>query len=519
MANRLSLKPWVLEAGLIALLTVIAFLVRFNGIGELPAGIQGDEAEFAIQAQRIASGEWIGAWTGVTLGNPTGYLYWAAAFFKLGEPTIFTLRLSTVVLGTIIIPVTYLLVRLLFTPRIALLTATLATFSVWYLIQSRLGWPLILSILLLLLCMYFLIWGWRTGKIGLFAIGGMFLGLGLYSFKIFLPYFFAVSGLMVLSLLLARSRDSRKLVVMFLTVALVAGSHMLFYYFTNFNIRDNLATQYSVQNSPSVSGLLSRAIEVILYVHNPLSHDGVDATGGSPIFDRISELFFWIGVLLSSMRINRRPYQFVFLAFLVAIVPAVLVPGAESRRLLFGVLVALMFVSIGVDFAIRVVLKGFSDKLVLANWSRLRELAGYTAVSIGVAGFLLFFATTNINSLNKWATDQSTDWSFSYELVEAFRYIEQTDSDAYLYFYSGRWNYDNPVRRFILADTLGETKAKEFGASGGLEIGGHDKVVYLFMRDYYSLSAAVQNRYPGGEYHEKLNDKGEVIFAAYSVVP
>ena len=55
-------------------------------------------------------------------------------------------RLSIAMFGVAFVPVAHLLVRQLFNARIALLGTAMATFSVWLVMQSRIGWDVMPSL-------------------------------------------------------------------------------------------------------------------------------------------------------------------------------------------------------------------------------------------------------------------------------------------------------------------------------------------------------------------------------------
>ena len=129
------------EAVLVSILTLIGFLIRVWNVGSVPAGPAGDESAVALEVIRILNGEWIGIWSGAALGNPTGQMYWIAPFFWLGGSTLEMLRLSSVLLGTALIPICYLMVRMLFPFRVAFIAAALLTFFTWFVVVYRIASP------------------------------------------------------------------------------------------------------------------------------------------------------------------------------------------------------------------------------------------------------------------------------------------------------------------------------------------------------------------------------------------
>ena len=100
---------------------LIALYLRIYDLETLPLGFESNESGLSIDALRVLNGEWIGAWSPVHGGQPTGFSYWTALLFEVGEPNVFWARMASVLPGTALIPVAYLLLRRLFPFRVAVL--------------------------------------------------------------------------------------------------------------------------------------------------------------------------------------------------------------------------------------------------------------------------------------------------------------------------------------------------------------------------------------------------------------
>lgn len=183
---------------IIFLLCILAFSVRIYKLTEIPNSISADEASFAYNAYSILQ-------TGKDefghklplyfqsfddYKNPLfGYLL--IPFIKLGGLNDETIRIPPVLLGTLVIPLFYLVsIKLLNNKRTALLAAFFATISPWLIQYSRVAIDMELSLFTTLLGIYIFLKGFDN-KI-YYPISAVILGLAFYSYhsvKIFIPFF------------------------------------------------------------------------------------------------------------------------------------------------------------------------------------------------------------------------------------------------------------------------------------------------------------------------------------------
>jgi 4-amino-4-deoxy-L-arabinose transferase-like glycosyltransferase len=517
----------VLETLLVGLLTAIALAVRLYQLSDIPPGFHGDEAAFGLEAKRVASGDWLGIWTPVTLGHATGHIYWTALLFKLGEPSIFTVRLAMVLLGALTVPVAYLLFRLLFSRPVALLAATLIAFSSWHLVYSRAGWTIVPAVFLLLLSMYLFFLGLDRKRLLWFLLGGIFLGFGFYTHKNFPVYYAAVWTLLLPRVYFSANLRERTGSWLFLLFSLLAAIPFLSFFLQNRDMFiDRLEIESFFNRVPYIDAdslwekiktVSERVKDVLLYVHSPVPRDFVDGTGGRPLIDRASESFFWLGFLVVLLRIRQLPYQFVLIGLLAGAVPSIIAVTGEERRLLAAMPFVMLCVALGLDASLRVlwrlahVIKEFTELT-----PRLRQVLGQGAAVMGLAGFLAFFSFGNTTyHFKDWASQSVVKWVYVNDFVQAIDYLKGLDPETYVYFYSQRWSYNYETRQFLLPDMRGEDRSQEFGS--GVSLGRrHDgPVVYVLVRDYARLLPEIQLRYPNGASTTLLDTDGSLIFSAY----
>ena len=85
--------PLAWDITLILAITIIAWWIRSVDLTTVPPGLHGDEAATGLEARRILEQGWIGVYTGMAGGNPTGFYYLDALLFKFVDNPILAVRL------------------------------------------------------------------------------------------------------------------------------------------------------------------------------------------------------------------------------------------------------------------------------------------------------------------------------------------------------------------------------------------------------------------------------------------
>ena len=167
---------------LAGLLLAVGILVRIYHLDRIPPGIFVDETNAAGDALRILSG-WRGSPFGVGwFETPLGYVYYMAGLIKGFGPTYATLKAATLIPAVLTLAALYPLAYMLFGPRIAVLALAFLTFNRWHMTMSRWGWNEVAPPLFHILAVYFILKGSRTRNPGHYLLGGIWLGLGMYTY-------------------------------------------------------------------------------------------------------------------------------------------------------------------------------------------------------------------------------------------------------------------------------------------------------------------------------------------------
>ena len=119
-------------------LAVLALLLRLVALGRSPPGVRFDELVNVKMADHIYAGEWPiyfqEAW-----GHEPLYHYVHAAGMSLLGKTVLGVRLASILFGVLGVLAAYALFRQLFGWRVALIAAALLATSFWSLMYSRIG--------------------------------------------------------------------------------------------------------------------------------------------------------------------------------------------------------------------------------------------------------------------------------------------------------------------------------------------------------------------------------------------
>ena len=499
------------EIAVIAALTFVAAVIRTQNLETVPPGIANDEAELALEALRVSRGEaWPGAWTGVTLGTPAGVVHLQALFFLFLDASIATARLSAALPGIALIPAAYLLMRQFFSARTSVLTAAFLTFHVWPIALSRIAFTAMPAVFCFIAGVGLLAAGVRSNQWRVAGLGGVVFGLGWYTYQAFPIHAAGVWGVLVLAPLLHRSAR-RTEVYWFLGASVAVSAHMVFLYLTS-----DYVVSASQRYMPSVSPFswISRAWEVVAYVHAPTPREGITGTGGIPLLHFSTEVFFWIGLATLLLSIRRRSSQLLLAGWLISLVPAILTPDAESRRYLLGIVFVLAIAAVGLDAIVSLVhnrWNRFAGALpipILAGWF------GNTVAAIALAAFVLLFAGQQAQDYDDWLVE--SEWALARKEVEAVRFARSLGAGYEVRLYNDRLPETNAVVQWFLHDTETANGSSIFGGSGEIDAATvSGPTVWLLAENYLTLIPQLESSFPEGTLTFENSEQGELLYAAY----
>ncbi len=420
----------------LAVLALLTFVLRLWRSDELPPGLHLDEAVVGLTAAAILEGDFRVFYSEFGGREPLFMIVVAAFQFFMGHSAQ-TVRIVAAVAGTGTVLATYWAFRELFlygkwssspamAQRIAWLAAAATFCSYWHLHLSRESYrvnmlPLFVALAVALVWRTLRTRSWRWA-----AAAGICTGLSLYTYfsARFLPFVIAafVVYLAFRNEALAKKQPGYsewdpsllRLGKVWAGAALLVVAPLCVHFL--FHPGDIL------QRPAQVSVFGAADITLLDTLGETLRVFGIEGTGdlkynlsGRPIFDPITSLFFYGGVVVSLWRLWRQPvYGFIIVWLVGMFLPATLSIQGNHPLRAYGAMPAVMGLwAIGasqvwwwVDERIRVGWKSLTPGLVL----------------VGVA-LCLLFANSYRDYFQRWAGSSELYSAFDTEFVELADYL------------------------------------------------------------------------------------------------
>lgn len=211
----------------------IALFVRFNALGENPAGFFRDEASTGYDAYSIMQtgrdqyGKFLPLFCR-SFGDYNESLYRflvvpSVFFFGLTE---FAVRFPAAVIGVLTVLIFYFLSRLLFEKKIALIQTFLLAVSPWHILFSRIGFRAILFPFFFCLGLFLFFKGLKKGKFLVLSAAAFSFSLYTYSSaRVFVPLFLIILSLFFFKDLIKIRLHSIIACIILVLVLVVLGLH------------------------------------------------------------------------------------------------------------------------------------------------------------------------------------------------------------------------------------------------------------------------------------------------------
>jgi 4-amino-4-deoxy-L-arabinose transferase-like glycosyltransferase len=174
-------QEWLLLGGIV----VLAAFFRLWHFYDFPQGIWFDEGMNAGDAIGLIERDHFVLWSDNVDGRATVYLYMLAGAFKVFGYNLFALRIVPVVAGFAAVVAFYFLARMLVGVVPALVATALLAVSRWATTFSRISWEAAVVPLFEIASVYFLLRALETKRRSFFALAGVSLAVGLYTYIAF----------------------------------------------------------------------------------------------------------------------------------------------------------------------------------------------------------------------------------------------------------------------------------------------------------------------------------------------
>ncbi len=509
-----AVRPkWLLkrrEAFILALILLVALLMRTYRLDTMPPGIYLDEADNGVWGLRFLQSPY-SPFTENRDSNATlHYQLLGLALRIFGvEPSV--LRWFDVPIGLATVVVFYFLAREMFSVPAAQIGTFLLAISRWHVHFSRLAFVEIVPVPLFeALVIYFLWRGLHGGHRLNYVFAGLSFGLGFHTY-IGYRIFPLVIGFYLLHLLVSKRGLLRKHLMglaIFALATFMTLSPLALYALQRPHIFLRRTEAASVQRDIAREGnyrpLLENTRKSLLMYNREGDPRPRHNLPREPMLDALSAMFFGLGLGYSLLRWRQHRYFLLLVWLFLGLLPGILSladSNPHSSRTLGNVPAVFLLITAFWDRA----WETFAPLLR-------REKRRYLALAI--VGILALSLWYNFDTyFNRQASNESVYYDFDPTQTEAGKYVKAHGHDSLMLVSRALTNhsdlkfipYEVPFSKLDLNQHL------------PLRQGVEGDVIYLLELTHASLIPRLQGLYPDGEYAEHLDRYGRTMFYTYKV--
>ena len=344
-----SAAPWPWgEIALVALLTLLALIVRAWAIGSMPYVLSGDEGSAGLTAWEFRTGARDNLLSLGWFSFPALYFGLLSVSQAVFGRTTEAIRLVSALAGALTIPALYWMARQMFGRPAALAAAAwLGAFHV-HVFFSRLAYNNIFDGLLLVLAVGGLWLGWQEGRRDGFLLAGLSLGLSQYFYTTarLTPI---VLTIWVVLLAVHRRPDRARTsglaagglaaLAVFLPLGMLYASHPDQLFFTASRVSmliPGWTSEAAAALGMTAGGLVLEQIWVTALGLTVAELQGVYYAPGAPLLISVSAVLFVAGLLICLRHIRDPRYSLPLLVLAGAILMGGLsIQAPNSQRLLY----------------------------------------------------------------------------------------------------------------------------------------------------------------------------------------
>jgi 4-amino-4-deoxy-L-arabinose transferase-like glycosyltransferase len=405
---------WIMVA-----ILLLAAAFRFLAIEVAPPGWRDDELIEFNMDRRIADG-WRPLFITEAEGHEPVYHYLHAGTIALLGDNLIGYKWLPLAFGLLTIALTYALAKKMFGVKVALLAAALLAVSFWPIMYARFGLRHI-GVLPWMLAAFYLLYpspqpspkkGAGVKSVGRTILAGIFLAAALMTYFAGRALPIVLVGFLAYLLIFQRSIFKRVWWRYLLAIGIAALIALPM--FIEISRTPGAEKRTEVVGGPLIElrkGNVQPAIDTTLGTLGMFTFAGdpewLYNVENRPVFDWITGLFFYFGVLMCLVRLKRMESGFALTWLIVGIAPAfVSIPAASFSHTIAALPVVYMLTALGVVELV--------DKVASRQGSKKLALSAYLLVSL-----LLVI-------LGSWLTIRDYFGTWAHEYIVRFQYHAPT---------------------------------------------------------------------------------------------
>jgi 4-amino-4-deoxy-L-arabinose transferase-like glycosyltransferase len=413
--NRRPSKWFVLIA-----ILLIGFALHVYDLTGTPPGISADEVFYYDDARLVLHGQFP-VYFPNNYGHEPMFPYVLAGFLGLLGGHSFTLRYTAVFGGMLGVAICYSLAKRLFNQRVALVAMTLFATTFWSLFLTRVGLRAFTFPVMMMFSLYAFwralqdrAWRWTIAA-------GVLNGLTMYTYVASRVFPGVIVGWLLILLIFNRRVLSRNLIRLsiFAGLALAVWLPLLIYSQQNRGIVNQrlytMGGPYYEIRKGNFSGLLANvgAVAGMFTIQgDPEARYNPDSR---PVFDPITGLFFYLGILVALRRFRQPPHSLLFVWSAATLLPTLLSPDAPAFLRAGGAIFpTFAFAGIGLDW----LLSQAERRIPLVLTPIRLEIAGFS-------GVLVLTVLTSTVLFGPWHTSSQSMKTYASGLYFAARYLDR----------------------------------------------------------------------------------------------
>ena len=303
-----SSAPLWAEALLLLCIFGLAVFMRLYRLDSMPPGIFVDETNAATDALYILEGRPDSPFATGWFETPTMYAYYLLGLFKTIGINFAALKAASLIPALLTVAALYPLVRQMFGLPTALAATFLLAVNRWHVNMSRWGWNEVAPPLFQIGATYFLLRGARRRHLGDFALGGLLLGLGMYTYLSSRLVVAVLAAYVVYRLIVERGFLRRAwpgLLVFFLVWAMAFAPLASTYVrnpFTFWNRTRQVSVFNDVRRAGNYQPLWDNVKAHVEMFHVEGDHNPRHNLPGEPMLDAVTGVLFLLGLGYSLYR-------------------------------------------------------------------------------------------------------------------------------------------------------------------------------------------------------------------------